>query len=84
MGLYSALKQFLTRPLIYYKNRFFSFNTKMNSRTNIKELIKKNSIQKLQPNQIKEAKSYYKSKGIKLNNTYWQQLLYTFEQTISS
>ncbi len=71
MGLYSALKQFLTRPLFYYKNRFFSFNTKMNSRTNIKELIKKNSIQKLQPNQIKEAKSYYKSKGIKLNNTYW-------------
>ncbi|WP_412561074.1 sugar-transfer associated ATP-grasp domain-containing protein [Winogradskyella sp. MIT101101] len=39
----------------------------------IKEVIRNSNIPKLEPHEIEEAKSFYKSKGYKLKNTYWHR-----------
>ena len=49
------------------------FNARMNARKIIKEILRNNNIPKLDSHEIKEAKSFYKSKGYKLNNTYWHR-----------
>jgi hypothetical protein len=45
----------------------------MDSRRSIKQFNHKNKTPKLKPTQIEAAKSYFKSKGYTLNNTYWHR-----------
>jgi hypothetical protein len=45
----------------------------MNARKMIREVLRISNIPKLEPHEIKEAKSFYKSKGYNLKNTYWHR-----------
>ncbi len=71
MSIYYSLKQLVTKHILTFNDRFFEFNSKMNSRRSIKKVNYNIKTQKLNPIHAEAAKSYFKSKGYKLNNTYW-------------
>ncbi|BAO77624.1 sugar-transfer associated ATP-grasp domain-containing protein [Winogradskyella sp. PG-2] len=73
MAIYHSIKGLFTGQVLNYQKRLVEFNAKMNSRKMIKEVLRNSNIPKLEPHEIKEAKSFYKSKGYKLNNTYWHR-----------
>jgi hypothetical protein len=73
MAIYHTLKKLLTSKVLDYQKRFTAFNLTMNARKEIKRVIRNSDIPKLTPNEIKEAKSFFKSKGYKLKNTYWHR-----------
>ncbi len=73
MSIYSLLKRLLTKHVLTSKKCFFEFNSKMDSRRNIKQLNSKNKTPKLKPSQVEAAKTYFKSRGYTLNNTYWHR-----------
>lgn len=61
------------KRVLNYKKRFDEFNLKMNTRRYIKKLISRNNTPKLTSHEVKAAKAYFKSKGYKLQNTYWHR-----------
>jgi len=71
MSLYHSIKQLLTKRILNFRKRLVAFNLEMNFRKSIKEVIRQNNTPKLKPKQEQAAKSYFKSKGYKLKNTYW-------------
>lgn len=73
MSLYSSLKRLLTKHVLTSKKYFFEFNSKMDSRRNIKQFNHKTKTAKLKPTQVEAAKAYFKSRGYTLNNTYWHR-----------
>lgn len=73
MAIYHSIKRLLTSKVINYQKRLVVFNAKMNSRKMIKEVLRISNIPKLEPHEVEEAKSFYKSKGYKLKNTYWHR-----------
>lgn len=73
MILYSSLKRVLIKHVLSYKKRFWEFNLKMNARKYVKEIIRQNKSPELSITEVDQAKSFYKSKGHKLENTYWHK-----------
>lgn len=73
MTIYHSLKRMLTSKVLNFKTRLVVFNATMNARKMIKEVLRNGKIPKLEPHEISEAKSFYKSKGYKLKNTYWHR-----------
>ena len=73
MSIYHSLKGLLTNQVLNFQKRLIVFNLTMNARREIKRVIRNSDIPKLTPNEIKEAKSFFKSKGYKLKNTYWHR-----------
>lgn len=71
MHLYFSLKQLLTKHLLESRKRLLRFNTTMNSRKEIKHYIYKNKTPKLESSQVNAAKSFFKTRGYNLKNTYW-------------
>ena len=71
MNVYYSLKQLLTKHVLDYRKRLVAFNLEMNFRKSIKDIIRQNNTPKLKPKEVETAKSYFKSKGYKLKNTYW-------------
>lgn len=73
MSPYHILKKLVIKRFISSQKRIVAFNRTMNARTEIKEIIYKYDIPKLKPDEIKAAKSYYKSQGYQLKNTSWHR-----------
>lgn len=73
MNLYSSLKRVLTKHILNLRKRFWEFNLKMNARAYVKAIINENKSPELSKSEVSQAKSFYKSKGYKLGNTYWHQ-----------
>ncbi|NRD19934.1 hypothetical protein HNV08_07735 [Winogradskyella eckloniae] len=73
MNLYSSLKRVLIKHVLSFRKRFWEFNLKMNARKYVKEVLRQNKAPKLSSSEIAKVKAYYKSKGYKLENTYWHQ-----------
>lgn len=73
MSMYHKFKQLFTKRVIKMQKDFQVFNLKMNTRKYIKEHLRKVKTPKLTKDQIKAAKTYYKNRGYKLNNTYWHR-----------
>lgn len=71
--MYHAIKLLLTKQIINFQKRLVEFNLTMNARKEIKQVFKNSDIPKLKPDEIKEAKAFFKSKGYKLKNTYWHR-----------
>lgn len=71
--MYYTIKQLLMSHVLNFKKRLVVFNTTMNARREIKRVIANSKIPKLKPYEIKEAKSFFKSRGYKLKNTYWHR-----------
>jgi len=69
--MYHALKKMLTQRMLSFQKRLIDFNQIMNSKKRIKNLLRNNSVPKLSPQEAKEAKLYFKSKGYKLTSTDW-------------
>ncbi|WP_299110813.1 sugar-transfer associated ATP-grasp domain-containing protein [uncultured Winogradskyella sp.] len=73
MNLYSSLKRILIKHVLGYRKRFWEFNLKMNARKYVKEIIRQNKSPELSTTEVNQAKAFYKSKGYKLDNTYWHK-----------
>ncbi|MFP4845899.1 sugar-transfer associated ATP-grasp domain-containing protein [Winogradskyella sp. PE311] len=73
MALYHSLKKLLTRKVLGIQKQLVVFNATMNARKMIKEVLRNGNIPKLEPHEILEAKSFYKSKGYKLKNADWHR-----------
>lgn len=73
MNVYSSVKRLLTKHILNAKKRFWEFNLSMNARKYIKEIIRLNKAPTLNSKEVNAAKSYFKSKGFTLNNTYWHR-----------
>jgi len=71
MNVYNSLKRLLITHVLNFKKRFMEFNLKMNTRKAIKETNRKNNTAQLKPEEVQQAKAYFKSKGYNLQNTYW-------------
>ena len=73
MAIYHTFKRLLTSKVLSFQKRLIVFNATMNARKMIKEVLRNGNVPKLELHEIKEAKSFYKSKGYKLKNTYWHR-----------
>ncbi|TXE10429.1 hypothetical protein ES711_00515 [Gelidibacter salicanalis] len=71
MSVYFVLKRLLTTHVLNSRKRFFEYNSKMNSRSKIQRFNHTNKTPQLKSSQVEAAKSYFKSQGYNLNNTYW-------------
>lgn len=71
--MYQTLKRIYLSKILYYQRQLVAFNSKMNSRKIIKDILRRNNIPKLEPHEVAQAKAFYKSKGYKLKNTYWHR-----------
>ena len=57
------------RAYRYYRQ----FRDEISARRYMRSLMRKHNLPELTKDQINQAKSYYKSRGYKLKNTYWHQ-----------
>lgn len=73
MHLHQYLKKLLTKRIINYQKRFAELHLAISTRRYMKSLIHKKKLPKLTVEEVKQAKSFYKSKGYKLKNTYWHR-----------
>lgn len=73
MTFYYFLKSVLIKRIIQFQRRFEEFRITIGTRRYMKSLIRKMNLPKLSPEEIKEAKSFFKSNGYKLKNTYWHR-----------
>ena len=73
MSMYHKIKRLLTTSVLNSQKRLVAFNLTMNARREIKHVIRNSKTPKLKPHEVKEAKAFFKSKGHKLNNTYWHR-----------
>lgn len=73
MSFYYSLKRLMTKRILNSRKRFVEFNLKMNTRKSIKSILKNNKTPKLKATEVQAAKSYFKSKGYNLQNTYWHR-----------
>lgn len=73
MSVYQKIKRLCTIHVLNFQKRLVAFNLTMNARREIKRVIRNSKIPKLKPHEIKEAKSFFKSRGYKLKNTYWHR-----------
>ncbi len=71
--MYQYLKKLLTKRIIFFQKRIDEVYLKRSSRQYMKSLIRKRNLPKLTTEEVKQAKSYYKTKGYKLSNTYWHR-----------
>lgn len=69
--MYHFFKKIATKYLGSLRKRILDFNHVMNSRSKVKALMRNIDISKLSPNEIREAKSFFKSRGYKLKHTDW-------------
>lgn len=69
--MYHFFKKIAIKCLGYLRKRILDFNHVMNSRNRVKALLSTIEVSKLTVNEIKEAKSFFKSRGYKLKNTDW-------------
>lgn len=69
--MYHFFKKIATKYLNSLRKHILNFNHVMNSRNKVKSLLQTIEVSKLSANEIKEAKSFFKSRGYKLNNTDW-------------
>lgn len=73
MNVYHFIKRLLTKHILNTRKRLVAFNLKMNARKSIKEIIRQNKTPYLTSQQVEATKSYFKSKGYKLESTYWHR-----------
>ena len=73
MTFYYFLKSVFTKHIIHFQERYEEFRVTLSTRRYMKSLVRKTKLPKLSLEEIIEAKSYYKSKGYKLKNTYWHR-----------
>jgi hypothetical protein len=71
--MYQYLKKLLTKHIIFFQKRIEELYHKRTSRQYMKSLIRKRNLPKLTNEEVRQAKSYYKSKGYILKNTYWHR-----------
>ena len=71
--MYQTIKRLLIKPIINFQKRLKEYYETFYTRRYMKFLINKSSVKRLTDNEIKEVKSYYKSKGYILKNTYWHR-----------
>lgn len=71
--MYHIIRKLLIQRFISSQKNIVEFNQTMNARKLIKQIIHKYDIPKLKPDEIKEAKAYYKSQGYQLKNTSWHR-----------
>lgn len=69
--MYRFFKKIASKYLSSLRKRVLDFNHVMNSRNKVKALMRNIEVSKLSRNEIKEAKSFFKSRGYKLNHTEW-------------
>ncbi|BAO77623.1 sugar-transfer associated ATP-grasp domain-containing protein [Winogradskyella sp. PG-2] len=73
MKFYYFLKSVFTKRIIYFQRRFDELRITIKTRRYMKSLMYKMNLPKLSSEEIKELKSFYKSNGYKLRNTYWHR-----------
>jgi hypothetical protein len=71
--MYQYLKKLLTKHIIFFQKRIEELYHKRTSRQYMKSLIRKRNLPKLTIEEVRQAKSYYKSKGYILKNTHWHR-----------
>jgi len=71
--MYQYIKKLLTKHIINFQKRFELLHLTLSTRRYMKSLIDKKKLQQLSIEEVKQAKSYYKSKGYTLKNTYWHR-----------
>ncbi len=71
--MYQIIKNNLIKHVPNFQKKFEEIYVTVSSRRYMKSIIKKKKLPKLSPSEIKAAKSYYKSKGYNLKNTYWHR-----------
>jgi len=73
MSIYISIKQKLIYPILSIRTKLLRFNMAANAKNQGREFVKKFNFDKLDKEEIKIAKAYWKSKGFKLDNTIWHQ-----------
>lgn len=73
MSIYHSSKALFLDYILNLKIKLIEFNSKMNARKKINAIIKINKTPKLTPQEANSAKTYFKSRGYKLNNTLWHR-----------
>lgn len=71
--MYQYLKKLLTKRIIFFQKKIEELYHKRSARQYMKSLIRKRNLPKLTIEEVRQAKSYYKSKGYILKNTYWHR-----------
>lgn len=71
MSLFQYINRKLTKNALLIQGKLVAFNSKMNSRKRIKDLLRNNQIPKLTTREDREVKAYFKSKGFNLDHTDW-------------
>lgn len=73
MSVYMSIKQKFIKPIISWRNKLLRFNMAANAKNQAREFIRRFNFDKLSKEEIYSAKTYWKSKGFKLDNTLWHQ-----------
>ena len=73
--MYHKIKNKLASTILNCQKELVRFNTGMNSRKEINDIVHTYNPPKLNYSEIKSAKLYYKSKGLKLENTNWHRYI---------
>lgn len=73
MSIYISIKQKLIYPILSIRTKLLRFNMAANAKNQGREFVKKFNFDKLDKEEIRIAKAYWKSKGFKLDNTIWHQ-----------
>jgi len=73
MSIYISIKQKLINPFLSVRTKLLRFNMAANAKNQGREFVRKFNFDKLNKEEIKIAKAYWKSKGFKLDNTIWHQ-----------
>lgn len=69
--MYHFFKKITSKYFSSLRKRVLDFNHEMNSRNKVKALMRNIEVSNLNANEIKEAKSFFKSRGFKLSHTDW-------------
>ncbi len=73
MSLYQHFKNSFIKRIPIIQQRLTQLQLEISARRYMKTLLAKRDLPKLSAEEIKEAKSYYKSRGYNLKNTYWHR-----------
>lgn len=73
MRLYHFLKKVFLKRLLRFQESYFIFRTEISTRRYMKALMGRKNLPYLSNDEKKEAKTFFKSKGYYLKNTYWHR-----------
>lgn len=73
MALYQRFKNSFVKKIPIVQQRLEQLQLEISARRYMKSLMAKRELPKLNAAEIEEAKSYFKSRGYKLKNTYWHR-----------